>query len=118
MSIPQDLLKEFDEWLYEARPNGATVYEGSLMIMSLLVRLRSAMTLPEVHVGLHNMLRLVELRLQANSDIMGPNGQPVPIILAEHWREDAKGQELLEWLKNPEVPDTFPEDWCDAPTDS
>lgn len=118
MNIPHDLLKEFDEWLFETRPNGATVYEGTLMIMSLLVRLRSAMTLPELHTGLHNMLQLVEKRLQANFDIVGSDGKQVPVILAEHWREDAQGQELLEWLKNPEVPDTFPEDWSDAPTDS
>lgn len=112
MDIPDtQLLDEFEDWLLHRRPHGATVIEGTMLMMSLLARMRAALTLPELHAVVHNMLLKVEGRLQDGATVTQEDGTTVPFILAEQWREMEGGSEIVNWLADPSVPDTVPQDW-------
>jgi hypothetical protein len=118
MSIPQneeeipELIGEFQKWLMEKRPKGGDVFELGGIIMSILAQMRSIMKFEELHAAMHNMLLMVEKTLRTVGTMIDPEGNTVPVILAEQWRDDDNGKELYEWLRNPTVPDEVPNDWA------
>ena len=114
MEIPDkpQLLREFDEWIFEQRPTGASVFEGTQLIMGLMIRLRQALTFPETHQALHLMMVRVEERLRDDDvTLIHPDGTRLPFVTAEKWRGIEGGHEMVTAINNPQIPDTVPEDW-------
>ena len=110
-TTPEALIDEFNLWITERRPEGATVFEATLLMMNLFARMRAALTLPELHTGVHRMLLQVEERLHDDEGLLNNEGERVPAVLAEQWRNMEGGSDIVKWLANPQVPDTVPEGW-------
>ena len=107
---PKTLLAEFDNWLYHQRPEGASVYEGTQLIMGIMLRMRQALTFKEMHYALHKMIVYIEERLQDNAEWERPDGSRVPVVLAEQWRFIEGGADMLKDITKG-APDTIPEEW-------
>ena len=112
MPIPEtSLVDEFDTWINTLRPEGATVMDGSLLLMSVMIRLRSVLTVKELHAHVHYMVFRTEAALQETDEVENSAGEKIPLVLAEHWRGAENAEELYEFLKHPDVPDAMPEAW-------
>lgn len=117
MSIPeeapqkQDLLEAFDWWIYEQRPNGANIMEGSAIMMGLMLRMRQALTFQEVHNLLHQQIVKVEERIKNGATLRGMDGSQIPFVTAEMWRNLEGGHDMIAAVNNPDIPDVVPEEW-------
>jgi len=108
-----ELVVDFQEWLIGQRPEGGNVIELAGIIMSVMAQMRSVLLFSELHATAHNMLTMVENALRTHVDTVTPDGEKIPVILAEYWRDEEDGSALYDFLRDPSpnIPDTIPEDW-------
>lgn len=88
------LVQDFDDWLTEQRPDGASLLEMSEIVISCYGRMRFAQTLPQLHKTSHALLAYVEWALQNTDELDPVTKKPRPRVLAEHWQEVEGGYEL------------------------
>lgn len=90
------LVQQFDEWLAEQRPEGATLQEVGEVLLSCFARMRFALTLPELAEAVKALILMAEEAVQdPNFAERDPaTGKLRPRILAEHWKNIEGGYEM------------------------
>ncbi len=100
---PLPISIRFDQWFSEqvASAEGITTTEAISLMMNLMARIRTKLTLEELDAVFHEALVRVEDRLQSGNAFLDDEGNTRAVLLAEERRE--LGMEEIE------VPDDISE---------
>lgn len=108
------LVEDFDEWLSEARPDGASLIEVGQILMSIFARIRFLQTFPELTASVKQILLWTEQSIQQGADEIDPDTRESrPRVLAEHWRDIEGGFEMAQQAAFQHITDEDIQKWLD-----